>query len=134
MSSFGSPFALGFPRRFGDKYVLLDQVGEGGMGRVYLATTGAEGMQRLCALKTLSIDTGDPDAADLSARFVDEARVVTQLSSDNLVYVFDAGVDHGERYLAMEFIEGKTLTEVWAACAQKRTEFPLGTAMHVAVS
>lgn len=123
----------GFPRPFGRRYALLRALGAGGMGRLFLAVSGEAGTRRVCAIKTLALDDNDPDADDLRARFLDEARVVVRLSHDNLVYVFDAGVEDGERYLAMEYIPGKTLAQTLARGSKVALPLSLGNAMFVAL-
>jgi serine/threonine protein kinase len=120
-----------FPRRFGPRYVLLKELGRGGMGRVFMALTGQAGVERVCALKILRSFQAGRHAEDMTQRFLDEAKVVTKLSHENLVYVFDFGVHDRQGYLAMEYVQGKTFTEAWNRCAVKHTGFPSGVAIHL---
>jgi serine/threonine protein kinase len=120
-----------FPRRFGPRYVLLKELGRGGMGRVFMALTGQAGVERVCALKILRSFQAGRHAEDMTQRFLDEAKVVTKLSHENLVYVFDFGVQDRQGYLAMEYVQGKTFTEAWNRCAVKHTGFPSGVAIHL---
>ena len=88
-----------------DRYVLLDLIGQGGMGRVYLARDTR--LNRRVALKILSPErVNNPRAI---ARFQREARVGAQLEHENLVRIYDFGESNGRYYLVMEFIEGKTI-------------------------
>ena len=88
-----------------DRYVLLDLIGQGGMGRVYLARDTR--LNRRVALKILSPERiNNPRAI---ARFQREARVGAQLQHENLVRVYDFGESNGRFYLVMEYIEGKTI-------------------------
>ncbi len=88
-----------------DRYVLLDLIGQGGMGRVYLAEDTR--LNRQVALKILSPERiNNPRAI---ARFQREARVGAQLQHENLVRIYDFGESSGRYYLVMEFIEGKTI-------------------------
>ncbi len=121
-----------FPRSFGDRFVLLKELGHGGMGKVFMASSGQAGVERLCALKVIR-DVGEGEReTELGTRFQDEARVVTRLTHENLVYVFDYGVAQGAQgYLAMEFVEGRTLTEVWNRCAKRGVGFPFGVSMYL---
>ena len=114
----------GFPRFFGPRYVLLRDLARGGMGRIFLALVGG----RVCAVKTLH-----PDAADagLARRFLDEARLATQLSHPNLVYVTEAGSEEGMPYLAMEYLRGKNLHQVFQRCGERRKSIPLGLAFFI---
>jgi len=78
------------------------------MGSLYLARD--PGLDRLVAIKLLKDDLQD-DAA-LRERFIREARSVARLSHPNIVVVYDVGEDAGRPFMAMEFIEGETLTKV----------------------
>ncbi len=88
-----------------DRYVLLDLIGQGGMGRVYLAQDSR--LNRRVALKILAPErVNNPRAI---ARFQREARVGAQLQHENLVRIYDFGESNGRYYLVMEYIEGKTI-------------------------
>ena len=88
-----------------DRYVLVDLIGQGGMGRVYLARDTR--LNREVALKILSPErVNNPRAI---ARFQREARVGAQLQHENLVRIYDFGESSGRYYLVMEYIEGKTI-------------------------
>jgi serine/threonine protein kinase len=127
-----APAQRRFPRRFGERYALLRTLGEGGMGEVFMGSSGHAGVTRVCALKIVRNFHPERDAEDLTERFLDEAKVVTQLTHENLVYVFDFGVVDHKGYLAMEYVPGKTLTEVWNRCAQRRVGFPTGVSLFLA--
>ena len=88
-----------------DRYLLLDLIGQGGMGRVYLARDTR--LNRRVALKILAPErVNNPRAV---ARFQREARVGAQLQHENLVRIYDFGEANGRYFLVMEFIEGKTI-------------------------
>ena len=95
------------------------------MGRIFLALAGG----RVCALKTLLPDMADPG---LARRFLDEATLATQLSHPNLVYVSEAGTVDKTPYLAMEYLRGKNLNEVFLRCGERKRYFPLGFALFIA--
>jgi serine/threonine-protein kinase len=65
-------------------------------------------LQRPIAIKLLR-DDGDPRSV---ARFEQEAQILARLHHPNVVTVFDAGVDGGERFIVMELVEGPTLREL----------------------
>src|SRR6516162_8437004 len=88
-----------------DRYILLEMIGHGGMGRVYLARDTR--LNRLVALKILAPERmNNPRAI---ARFQREARVGAQLQHENLDRIYDFGQSSGRYYLVMEYIEGKTI-------------------------
>ncbi len=88
-----------------DRYLLLELLGQGGMGRVYLARDTR--LNRRVALKILAPERiSNPRAV---ARFQREARVGAQLQHENLVRVYDFGESNGRFFLVMEYIQGKTI-------------------------
>ena len=87
------------------RYTVVEKLGEGSMGAVFLATqTGG----KRWALKFLTVDGHDAEATD---RFLREARVASQLASDHLVQVVDFGVDRasGLLFLVMPIVQGGDL-------------------------
>jgi len=93
-----------------DRYTLLDLIGQGGMGRVYLALDTR--LNRRVAVKILSPErVNNPRAI---ARFHREARVGAQLQHENLVRIYDEGESSGKCYLVMEYIEGKNIGQMMA--------------------
>jgi serine/threonine protein kinase len=119
-----------YPCRFGPRFILLKELGKGGMGHVFMALTGQAGVERVCALKILKEVRAGRDAEELTQRFLDEAKVVTKLSHENLVYVFDFGIHDRRGYLAMEYVEGKSITETWNRCAARKDGFPIGLSLY----
>src|SRR4051795_9292458 len=93
-----------------NRYTLLEMIGQGGMGRVYLARDTR--LNRRVALKILSPERmNNPRAI---ARFQREARVGAQLQHENLVRIYDEGEANGKCYLVMEYIEGKNIGQMIA--------------------
>lgn len=100
------------PRVFG-AYEVLEILGEGGMGVVYRARHIA--LRREVALKLMrEVDPGDTEGL---LRFDRESRIHLGLNHPNLVKVFDAGVEKGQPYMAMEIIQGSSLRGVLDAQA-----------------
>ena len=92
-----------------ERFLVLDTLGEGGMGRVYLAEHVRMG--RRCALKVMSPRmAADPDAI---SRFNREAANAARISHANVCAVYDFGeTSDGMVYLAMELVEGVPLTKL----------------------
>ena len=86
-------------------YVLLSELGRGGMGVVYKAKH--EKLKRIVALKMVSIHPRD-DSQGLE-RFQAEAEAVARLHHPNIVQIFEVGEQDGSPYLALEFVTGGTL-------------------------
>jgi serine/threonine-protein kinase len=92
-----------------DRYHILKKLGEGGMGTVYLAEHVKMGRKSALKVMNPGMNT-DPDAI---ARFNREASNASRLSHPNICGIYDFGeTPEGLIYLAMEFIEGKALTDL----------------------
>lgn len=88
-----------------ERYVIIEQIGEGGMGSVF--TAREIGLERIVAIKVLqALSQVDAEAR---ARFQREAKVLSALSHPGIVSFFRLGLWHGRLYMAMEYIEGHTL-------------------------
>jgi serine/threonine protein kinase len=103
--------AFDVPRAFG-RLLLLRLIARGGMGDVYLAaTTGIEGAERPCVVKTIRRD--HIHDGSFLARFLDEARVQSQLHHPGVAQVVEAATDEsGEPYSVVEYVEGRSLADV----------------------
>jgi hypothetical protein len=91
-----------------DRYVLLDLLGEGGMGRVYLATDRL--LDRELALKVLREQYAEDEG--FVGRFEREAKAAASLNYPHIVSVYDLGTTgEGTYYIAMEHVPGGTLKD-----------------------
>jgi eukaryotic-like serine/threonine-protein kinase len=89
-------------------YELVRRVGFGGMAEVHLAIAhGASGFSRTVAIKTLL--PGMVDDVRCVRGLIREATLAAQLHHRNLVYVHGFGVDDGQYYLVMEYVDGGDL-------------------------
>jgi serine/threonine protein kinase len=86
-------------------YVILDRLGAGGMGEVYLAKDSR--LERTVALKVLSPDIS-ADKRRMQ-RFRQEAKVASSLNQPNILTIYEFGEVEGLTFLATEFIDGETL-------------------------
>jgi serine/threonine protein kinase/Tol biopolymer transport system component len=106
-------------------YQIVNLIGEGGMGEVYLATDTTLG--RRVALKVLpAFVSKDPERL---RRFTQEARAASRLSHPNVCVVHEVGeTDDGRPFIAMEYIEGMTLRQRIRSQAMK-----LGDVLDIAI-
>src|SRR6185436_5816220 len=103
------------------RYVVLDWLGAGGMGVVYSAYD--PDLNRRVALKVLRNDSADPvDRGPVRDLLLQEAQAMAQLAHPNVVTVFDAGTVDGRVFIAMELIEGSTLSSWLAAERREQAE------------
>ncbi len=89
-------------------YTIIRELGRGGMATVYLAVQNS--VNRRVALKVLLHSATGRDA-DISARFMREARIVAQLQHPNIVAIYDVSEFDAGVYMAMEYLPGGTLAE-----------------------
>ena len=95
-------------RIFGD-YIIRKQLGEGGMGAVYLVEN--VNIDQKIAIKVLHPESAQND--ELLQRFNREAKAISRLTHPNIIRVFIFGkTEEGLIYLAMEFVEGRPLRDV----------------------
>lgn len=92
------------------EYVIIDQIGAGGMGTVYKARHRR--MDRLVAIKVLSKMRESPYALD---RFYREIKAAARLNHANIVQAYDASEHKGVHYLVMEYVDGDDLSNVTKA-------------------
>src|SRR5579863_10096491 len=126
---------LPLPRMLGRR-ILLKLAARGGMGDVYLgATTGIEGAERACIVKTVRRD--HIHDGSFLARFLDEARVQAQLQHPGVAQILEAATDdEGEPYTVVEFVEGRALSEVRQRALQVgvRIEWPEAVAFAIEIA
>lgn len=91
----------------GERYRIIDTLGEGGMANVYLAEDII--LQRKVAVKILRLDL--QNEPQTQARFQREALATSELSHPNIVSVLDVGTDHGLPYMVMEYVDGPDLKD-----------------------
>jgi eukaryotic-like serine/threonine-protein kinase len=87
-----------------NRYELDGRLGSGGMSSVYKATDQV--LERTVAVKMLAEHLSDDEK--FVARFRREALAVAKLIHPNIVQVFDTGVDEGQHYIVMEYVEGRS--------------------------
>ncbi|MFO0634538.1 MAG: serine/threonine-protein kinase [Nannocystaceae bacterium] len=95
------------------RYVVLEPIGRGGMSAVYAAYDPE--LDRKVALKVLQTSIGHPEAHERErARLLREAQAMARLTHSNVVTVYDAGSIGDQVFIAMQFVDGTTLTQ-WLA-------------------
>jgi serine/threonine protein kinase len=127
-----SATSLALPRVHGRR-LLLKLAARGGMGDVYLAaTTGLEGAERPCIVKTVRRD--HIHDGSFLARFLDEARVQAQLQHPGVAQVLEAATDEdGEPYTAVEYVEGRSLSDVRQRAIQVGVRIAWPDAVAIAI-
>lgn len=104
-------------------YRIFSLLGEGGMGRVYLAEDTK--LHRKVSLKFLSADVTKDD--ERLRRFEQEARAASALNQPNIITIHEIGDEDGHQFIATEFIDGQTLRE------RLRSPLDLDEALEIAI-
>jgi serine/threonine protein kinase len=113
------------------RYELLEPLGAGGMAEVFRArSVGPGGFERQVVIKRiLPHSAGDPE---LVAMFVDEAKILGLLHHPNVVQVYDFGEAEGTLFLALEYVDGPSLSRVMRDARSAQTRLPPAFVAHVA--
>ncbi len=106
-----------------DRYTILHPLGQGGMGEVFLAHDNA--LDRKVALKFLSEELQQNPCAE--QHLLDEAKAAAALDHPFVCKVYETGDLEGSAFIAMEFVEGKTLRQVLNS-----RSFPLERTLSIA--
>src|SRR4029077_7864128 len=89
----------------GDRYEVLELLGQGGMGAVYKARDVE--LERLVALKLIRPDLASHP--EILRRFKQELILAREVTHPNVIRIFDLGQASGVRYITMEYVEGRDL-------------------------
>src|SRR5687768_12044813 len=105
------------------KYLLLDRISVGGMAEVYRAKAfGVEGFERIIAIKRILPTMAEDE--EFIEMFVDEAKIVGQLSHANIVPIYELGKIGDSHFIAMEFVWGKDLLQMMNRFRRMRQYMP----------
>ncbi len=105
-------------------YKILEKIGSGGMGDVYLADDTK--LDRKVALKVLPPELAENE--ERRARFQREAKAIAALDHPNIVQVFSVEEAEGIHFITMQLVHGKTLTELLP-----KNGFPLNKFFDIAI-
>jgi eukaryotic-like serine/threonine-protein kinase len=113
-----------------DRYELLWPIAEGGMASVWLARLhGKHGFEKLVAVKTiLPKFANDPR---FEAMFLDEARIASGIEHTNVAKILDLGEEHGVLYIAMEWVDGDSLSKLQRSMARVGVPLPQGIVLRI---
>jgi serine/threonine protein kinase len=111
-------------------YKVLEPLGSGGMGDVYLAEDTK--LDRKVALKVLPPELADSE--ERRARFQREAKAIAALNHPNIVHVYSVEEADGIHFITMELVKGKTLTELRGRPAGEDDPFLKGERIRVVLN
>jgi serine/threonine protein kinase/Tfp pilus assembly protein PilF len=117
------------PVKFG-KYYLLEKIATGGMAELFRAKlTGAEGFEKLIAIKKILQHLNSEDK--LVSSFIDEAKLAALLHHPNIVQVYDFGYMNETYYIAMEYLFGKDLRFTIKRTIEKSISIDFETSLYI---
>jgi serine/threonine-protein kinase len=93
---------------------VLAKIASGGMASIYLGRS-TEDAREVVALKVMRWDRAEEDE-ELVKMFVDEANLLARLHHPAIVRTIEVGIDNGQRYIAMELLQGMTLASIYETC------------------
>src|SRR3954449_6026468 len=110
------------------RYQLLGLLGEGGMGRLYVAERrGIQGFVKVVALKQILPHLAE--SAALREMFLNEARVAAKLQHPNIVATYELGEVDGRYFISMEYLPGEDLSAIITGCQAGRMPIDIAAAM-----
>ncbi|KAA6460341.1 tetratricopeptide repeat protein [Acidobacteria bacterium AB60] len=124
-ASYPGPTQLQIGSTLGNRYEILELLGEGGMGAVYKAADLE--VDRTVALKVIR-----PDMAanpEILARFKQELLLSSRVTHRNVIRIYDLGDADGVKFITMEYIEGKDLRSI----LHERKKLPPEEAVEIAL-
>jgi serine/threonine protein kinase len=116
--------------QLGNKYILLDLLGIGGMAEVYRCKlVGQRGFEKIIVLKKLLSEAAKDK--ELVANFIDEARLAALLQHENIGHVYDFGEIDGNYFIAMEYLFGKDLFTIVQRAKEKKRSVDVEPALYI---
>jgi eukaryotic-like serine/threonine-protein kinase len=105
------------------KYYLMKKLAAGGMGEVFLARQqGPAGFQKVLVVKKILAHL--TESKEFVEAFLGEARLAAQMNHRNIVQVFELGQQDGAYFIAMEYVQGKSLRDLIDANVRRKERVP----------
>jgi eukaryotic-like serine/threonine-protein kinase len=118
------------PEEFGP-YVIVDELGQGGMAQVHLADTPVPGRGRVqVALKRMLPHVAGNE--EMRALFLNEAKLAKTLRHPNIAAIHDCGTFRGVPFIAFEFVPGPTVDQLARQCANCVGPIPIPVVLNIA--
>lgn len=113
------------------QYYLLDKIAQGGMAEIYKGLAyDLHGIRRTVVIKKIL-----PHVA-VHREFIDmlvtEAKLAVQLTHGNIAQVYDLGKVGDDYFMVMEYVDGKTVSQIMRKAAQQNDPLPIALALHIA--
>lgn len=114
------------------RYRLVARLGSGGMADVYLAVArGPSDYKKLVVLKVLRADVAAQEQPGFLQMFLDEGRLAGRLNHPHIIHSYEPGVDAGQHFIAMEYLEGQALNVLQNRWWQERDAHTIALELFV---
>ncbi|MCK6549018.1 protein kinase, partial [Myxococcota bacterium] len=118
-----------YPVPFG-RHLLLERINVGGMAEVFKAKSfGVEGFERIVAVKRILPTMAEDD--EFVTMFVDEARIASHLTHQNIVQIYELGRFGGGYYISMEYVAGRDLRQLLDQHKRIKRPMEVGKACYI---
>jgi len=112
------------------RYTIVSHLATGGMAELYIARQEAVGgFEKNMVVKVLQSRYAQHPR--VVAMFLDEARLAAKLNHPAIVHVYDVAEEEGNKFIAMEYIHGETLTDILKRGVEVGTFLPMEHAVHI---
>lgn len=114
------------------QYTLLDKIAQGGMAQVFKAkTVDPNGFERLVVIKRiLPHISADPEYVEM---LVDEAKIAVHFTHGNIAQIYDLGRVKNDYFIVMEYVDGKTVSQVNKKLKNRSAKFPIDILLYCAI-
>lgn len=114
------------------KYTLLEKIAQGGMAQVFKAKTlDPNGFERLVVIKRiLPHISADPEYVEM---LVDEAKIAVNFTHGNIAQIYDLGRVKNDYFIVMEYVDGKTFSQIVKKLKKRQTYIPLDILLYCAI-
>ncbi len=117
------------PEFFG-KYLLLEKIASGGMAEVFMARApGASGIGKIISMKRILPQFSDNQ--DFLDMFKTEAKIAINLTHNNVVSIYEFGIEKEQLYLTMEYVEGKNLRQLLNTLKKKKKKLSIDQIVYI---
>lgn len=115
-------------KRFG-RYLLLDHLVDGGMAKICRARHLGEQADKIVAIKMIQPQYSSDEA--FKTMFMDEIKVAFGLIHPNIAQTYDYGINEGQLFTVMEYVDGKNLKQFLDKLRDKKFVFPVEICLHI---
>jgi len=115
--------------RFG-KFWLAEKIATGGMAEIFKGIgLTPEGKKQILAIKRILPNYSNDE--EFVSLLVDEAKIMVQLNHPNIVPIFEFGKVEGAYYIAMDYVEGATIKDLFKRVRDRKEQFTVDMAVHI---